>query len=160
MTSGVVRAHWLSASHEASHGRPRRPAKSPPHERPRTGGLDEEPILCLAQGPARKASDETAILRIARGWLGNNPSLLPRPTSPTERHVPLMRQPLSQSQPDDGSTPQSGRRDKKSHQRHIDQDRAWLGLPATMFWCCAHNQCLHYTVPHNPRPKDNVAWGV
>ena len=69
------------------------------------GGLDEEPILRLARGPARKASNETTILRIAQGWLGNNPSLLPRPGSPIERHVPLMRQPLPQSQPDDGSTP-------------------------------------------------------
>ena len=124
------------------------------------GGLDKELILRLARGPVRTASNETAILHIARGWLGNNPSPPPRLVFPTVRHVPLMRQPLPQSQPDDGSTPQSGRRDKKSHQRHTDQDRARLELPATVFWCCAHDQRLYYTMPRNPRPGDNAAWGV
>ena len=137
-----------SSSCEASHGRPR------------TGGLDEEPILCLARGPTRKASNETMILRIARGRLGNNPSLLPRPVSLTERHVPLMRQPLPRYQSDDGSTLQSGRRDGKSHQRHTITDRTGQGLPATVLWCCAHDQRPHYTVPPNPCPRNNAVWGV
>ena len=118
LTPSLVRAHRLSASPLASHGRSRWPTKSPPRARPRTGGLDKEHILRLARGPARTTSNETAILRIARGRLGNNPSLLPRPVSPTERHVPLMHQPVPQYQPDDGSTLQNGRRDGKSHQHH------------------------------------------
>ena len=47
----------------------------------------------------------------------------PRPTLPTTRHVSLMLQPLPQSQPDGGSTPQDGRRDPRSHQRHTGRDR-------------------------------------
>ena len=120
LTTGPVRAHRLSASPLSSHGRSRRPDKSPPRARPLTGGLDKEPILHLARGPTRTASDETAILRIARGRLGNSPSPPPRPVFPTARRIPLMRQPLPQSQPDDNSTPQSGRWDKESHQRHTD----------------------------------------
>ena len=52
---------------------------------------DGEPILHLARGPTSKASDEMPILRLARGRLGNDPSPLPRPISPTERRVQLMR---------------------------------------------------------------------
>jgi len=118
LTTGPVRAHRLSASPSASHGRSRRPDESPPRTRPRTGSLDREPLLRLARGPARTASNEAAILRIARGRLGNNPSLPPRPVFPTACYVLLMRQPLLQSLPDDGSTPWSGRRDKESHQHH------------------------------------------
>ena len=120
LNPGLVRAHRLSASLLALRGRSRRPAKPPPHARPCTGGLDGELIFRLARGPARKASDEMPILRLARSRLGNNSSLLPRPGSPTERHVPLMRQPLPQSQSDDGSTPQSGQWDKEWHQRHTN----------------------------------------
>ena len=47
----------------------------------------------------------------------------PRPTLPTTRHVSLMLQPLPQSQPDGGSTPQDGRRHLRSHQRHTGRDR-------------------------------------
>ena len=47
----------------------------------------------------------------------------PRSTLQTTCHVPLMLQPLPQSQPDDGSTPQNGRRDPRSHQRHT----GWTG---------------------------------
>ena len=118
-------------------GRPSRPTGSLPCLRPRMGGLDtltkslprasplarglgKDPNLRLARGPTRTASNETAILRIARGWLDNNPSLPSQPVFSTVCHVPLMRQPLPQSQPDDGSTPQSGRRDNESHQRHTD----------------------------------------
>ena len=111
LNPGLVRAHRLSASLLASRGKSRRPAKPPPRARPCTGGLDGEPIFRLARGPARKASDAMSILRLARSRLGNNSSLLSRPGSPTERHVPLMHQPLPQSQPNDGSTLQSGRRD-------------------------------------------------
>ena len=160
LTPSLVRAHRLSASLLASHGRPRRPAKSPPRARPRTGGLDGEPILRLTRGPTRKASDETSILRLARSRLGNNPSLPPRPVSPTARRVPLMRQLLPRYQPNDGPTPRSARRDGKSRQCHTVPDRARRGLPATVLRCCAHDQRLRYTVPPNPRPRDNAAWGV
>ena len=134
--------------------------KSPPRARPLAGGLGKEPNLRLARGPVHPASNETDILRIARGWLVNNPSLPPRPVFPTACHVPLMRQPIPQSQPDDGSTPRSGRWDKESHQRHAGWDKAQQGLPATVFWRCAHDQHLHYTVPRNPRSEDNTAWEV
>jgi len=149
LNPGLVRAHRLSASLLASHGRPRRPAKSPPRARP---SLDREPILRLARGPARKASDEMSILRLARSQLGNNPSLPPRPVSPTARRVPLMRQLLPRYQPNDGSTLRSGRRDRKSRQRHTDWDRMGQGLPATMLWFCAHDKHPHYSVPPNPCP--------
>ena len=92
--------------------------QSPPHARPLTRGLGKEPNLRLARGPVRTASNKKAILHIARGRLVNNPSLPPRPVFPTACHVPLIRQPLPQSQPDDDSTPRSGRRDMRSHQRH------------------------------------------
>ena len=52
--------------------------KSPPRARPLTRGLGKEPNFHLARGPVRTASNETAILRIAQGWLVNNSSLLPR----------------------------------------------------------------------------------
>jgi len=97
LSPGLVEAHRLYASLLVSHGRSRRPAKSPPRARPRIGGLDGEPILRLTRGPARKASDEMSILHLARSWLGNNPSVLPRPVSPTAHHVPLMRQLLPPS---------------------------------------------------------------
>ena len=93
LTTGPVRAHRLSASPLASHGRSRRPDKSPPRARPLTGGLDKEPNLRLTRGPTRTASNETAILRIARGRLGNGPSPPPRPIFPTTCRIPLMRQP-------------------------------------------------------------------
>ena len=160
LNPGLVEAHRLSASILASHGRSRRPAKPPPRARPCTEGLDGEPIFRLARGPARKASDEMTVLCLARSRLGNNPSLPPRPVSPTARRVPLTCQPPPQYQPDDGSTLWSGRQDKKSRQRHTILDRARRGLPATVLWCCAHDQRLHYTVPPNPRPRDNAAWGV
>ena len=71
-----------------------------------------------------------------------------------------MRQLLPQYQPNDGSTLRSGRRDRKSRQRHTDWDRMGQGLPATMLWCCAHDKHPHYSVPPNPCPRNNAAWGV
>ena len=150
LNPGLARTHRLSTSLLASYGRPRRPTKSPPRVRPHAGGLNREPIFRLTRSPARKASDEMSILCLARSRLGNDPSLPPRPVSPTARRVPLMRQPLLQYQPDDGSTLRSCQRDGKSCQCHTVLDRARRGLPATVLWCCAHDQRLHYTVPPNP----------
>ena len=64
-----------------------------------------------------------------------------RPTLPTTRHVSLMLQPLPQSQPDGGSTPQDGRRDPRSHQRHTGRDRPLC--PTTVSYHCVHDQ--HHT---------------
>ena len=113
----------ISASREALHGRPRQGVPSPYHARLLTKGLNKESDL----RPAR-----CLIPRIARDQLIHSPSPLPRPVFLTARHVSLILQPLPQSQPDDGSTPQNGRRDLRSHQCHTGWDRAWRGLPATL----------------------------
>jgi hypothetical protein len=77
---------------------------------------------------------------------------LPRPTLPTARHVSLMLQPLPQSQPDGGSTPQDGRRDPRSHQCHTGRDRARRGLLATVSYHCDHDQ--------RHTGWDRVRWGL
>ena len=107
---------------------------------------DGEPILRLTRGPARKASDEMSILRIAQGQLVNNPSLLPRPVSPTERHVPLIRQPLPRYQPDDGSTTAERpmRREVASTPYQPGQDGAGITSHCALVLCPRSALALHY----------------
>jgi hypothetical protein len=112
-----------SASCEAPQGRPRQEARSPYRPRPLARGLGKEHDLRLARG---------LILRVARGRLVRSPLPPASVNLPTARHVSLILQPLPQSQPNGGSTPQNGRRDPRSHQRHTGQDRARRGLSATV----------------------------
>ena len=133
--------HANSASCEAPQGRPRQETPSPPRPRLSTEGLGRRCILRIARGLSREASVRSLIsvsreasfsvsLEAGSSAARRPP---PRPTLPTARHVSLILQPLPQSQPDDGSTPQNGRRDLRSHQRYTGCDRARRGLPATVF---------------------------
>ena len=122
--------------------------QSPPRARLSTEGLGRGCILRIARGVSREASARSpiSISREASFSISCKASFSvspeagssaarhppPRPTLQTTRHVSLMLQPLPQSQPDDGSTPQNGRRDPRSHQRHAGRDRARRGLPATV----------------------------
>ena len=131
----------ISASREALHGRPRQGTQSSPRTRLFTEGLGRGCILRIARGLSRKASARSpiSISREASSFVsfesGSSAARRPppRPTLLTARHVSLILQPLPQSQPDDGSMPQNGRRDLRSHQRHTGCDRARRGLPATVF---------------------------
>ena len=146
LNPGLVRAHRLSASLSASPGRPRRPAKSPPRARPRMGGLDGEPILRLARGPARKASDEMPILRLARGRLSNNPSPLPRPISPIERRVQLMRPttPAISAGRWLDTADRPTRREVASTPYRPGQDRAGVTGHCALMLCPRPTPALHY----------------
>ena len=117
---------------KAPQGRPRQGTPSPPRPRLSTEGLGRGCILRIARGVSREASARSPIsvsreasfsvsLEAGSSAARHPP---PRPTLQTARHVSLMLQPLPQSQPDDGSTPQNGRRDPRSHQRHTGRDRA------------------------------------
>ena len=137
-----------SASREALQGRPRQGTLSPPRPRLSTEGLGSGCILRIARGVSRKASARSPIsvsceasfsMSLEAGSsVAHHPP--PRPTLLTTRHVSLMLQPLLQSQPDDGSMPQNGRRDPRSHQRHTGRDRVRWGLPATVPYHCVHDQ--------------------
>ena len=121
----------ISASREALHGRPRQGTQSPPRARLSTEGLGKESDLRLARGSALRLA-RGLIPRITRDQLIHSPSPPPRPVFSTARHVSLILQSLPQSQPDDGSMPQNGRRDLRSHQRHTGCDRARRGLSTTV----------------------------
>ena len=137
-----------SASREALQERPQQGMPSPPRPRLSTEGLGRGCILRITRGVSRKASARSpisvsreasvSVSLEARSPAARHPP--PRPTLQTTRHVSLMLQPLPQSQPDDGSTPQNGRRDPRSHQRHTGRDRARRGLPATVSYRCFHDQ--------------------
>ena len=136
-----------SALREAPQGRPRQGAPS----------LGRGRRLRLARGYPGKASAEASLsvsreasFSVSREALfsvsleaGSSTVRRPpsRPTLPTTRHVSLMLQPLPQSQPNGGSTPQDGRRDPRSHQRHTGRDRPLC--PTTMSYHCVHDQ--HHT---------------
>ena len=126
-----------SALREAPYGRPRQGAPS----------LSRGRRLRLARGYPGKASAEASFsvsreasfslsLEAGSSAVRRPP---PRPTLPTTRHVSLMLQPLPQSQPDGGSTPQDGRRDPRSHQRHTGRDRPLC--PTTMSYHCVLPLC-------------------
>ena len=130
-----------SVSPEALQRRPRQGTPSLPRSRLSTEGLGRRCILRIARGLSRKASARSLIsvsreasfsvsLEAGSSAVRRPP---PRPILPTARHVSLMLQPLPQSQPGDGSTPQNGRWDPRSHQRHTGWERARRGLPATVF---------------------------
>ena len=129
-----------SALREALQGRSRQGTPSPPRPRLSTEGLGRGYILRIARGVSRKASTRGPIsvsreASVSVSLEAGSPAAChppPRPTLQTTCHVPLMLQPLPQSQPDDGSTPQNGRRDPRSHQRHTGRDRARWVLPATV----------------------------
>ena len=115
--------------------RPQRPSPPgpPPRLEPRAGGLGTLTRILPRARPAMEGLGRGCILRIARGLSrhasARNPISVsreasfsvslepgssaarrppPQPTLQTVRHVSLMLQPLPQSQPDDGSTPQNG----------------------------------------------------
>ena len=118
-------------SHEASRGRPRQGVRSPSRERPHS--------------PCR--------LRPVRPRPVAPP---PRPTFPTARRVSLILQPLPQSPPDDGLTPQNGRRDLRSHQR----PHSTVPIPAGITGHCVLTLCprsaptLH-CAPRSPPRKQH-----
>ena len=79
----------------------------------------------------------------------------PRLTLLTARHVPLILQPLLQSLPDDGLTPQNDRRDLRSHQRHTGWDRARAGITGhcVLTLCPRSAPTLHCVPPSPPRKQ-------
>ena len=118
------------------------------------------PALRLARGPTRTASDEMPILRLARGRLGNNPSPLPRPISPTERRVQLMRPttPATSAGRRLDTAERSTGREIASTPYRSGQDKA--GVTGRCARYCAHDRRPYCTVLPNPCSRNNAACGL
>ena len=140
----LVRGYQFSASLEAS------------HEGPRTGNRFSVSLEAPRVKPRMRCQFSVSL----EAGSAITPLSLPRPISPIEHRVQLMRPttPATSTGRRLDTAERPTRREVASTPYRLGQDRA--GVTGRCARYCAHDRRPHYTVLPNSCSRNNAAWGV